>query len=46
MALHYTRKKDETTEKDVPAEEFIKKMVDMQRTTEKRPQVFNTESKE
>lgn len=44
MALHYTRKKDETTEKDVPAEEFIKKMVDMQRTTEKRRKVDFIES--
>ena len=46
MALQYTRKKDETTEKDVPAEEFIKKMVDNQRIPDSRPQVYNTESKE
>ena len=46
MALHYTKKNDETTQKDVPAEEFVKKMVDLKRTTEERPQVHNTESKE
>lgn len=46
MAQHYTKKNEERTEKDVPAEEFVKKMVDLKRTTEERPQVFNTESKE
>lgn len=46
MALQYTKKKEETTQKDVPAEEFVKKMVDLKRTTEERPQVFNIESKE
>jgi len=46
MALQYTKKKDETTQKDVPAEEFVKKMVDLKRTTEERRKEYNTESKE
>ena len=44
MALHYTKKKDETTERDVPAEEFIKKMIDNQRIPDQKVQVYNTES--
>ena len=44
MALHYTRPKDTGTDKDVPAEEFVKKMLESKRTTDERPHVFNTES--
>jgi len=46
MALHYTKKKDEISQKDVPAEEFVNKMVDMKRTPEERRKVDNIESKE
>lgn len=46
MALHYTRKNDETTERDVPAEEFINKMVELKRTPDERRKVDNIESKE
>lgn len=46
MAQHYTKKKDEATERDVPAEEFVKKMVELKRTTEERRKVDNIESTE
>ena len=46
MALQYKKKETESREHDVPTEEFVKKMVDLRRTTEKRPQVYNIESKE
>ena len=44
MALHYTKPLDEQTSKDVPADEFIKKMVESKRVPEERQQVFNTET--
>ena len=40
MALQYKKKETESRE------QFVKKMVDLRRTTEKRPQVYNIESKE
>lgn len=46
MALQYKKKQTEANEHDVPSDEFIKKMVDLKRTTENRPQVYNTESTE
>lgn len=46
MALHYTKKKDEATERDVPAAEFILKMVELKRTPEERRKVDNIEATE
>ena len=46
MALHYTRKNDETTERDVPAEDFVKKMVELKRIPDEKRKVDNIESVE
>lgn len=45
MAVQYTRKKKETTEKTVNAEEFISLMLDNKRLPDARRKEHNTEIK-
>lgn len=44
MALHYTMKKEDRKEKDVPAEEFANLMVKLKRTPEEVRKIDNIES--